>query len=90
MRTTFTLPAEAHATAPPEWHGLRRDEVRLMAVRPGAITSTRFQDLPDLLEPGDLVVLNTSATLPARVPARSFRSAPWLSPRPLPAMPRRG
>jgi S-adenosylmethionine:tRNA ribosyltransferase-isomerase len=70
VSTTFTLPPGAEATAPPEWHGLRRDEVRLMAVRPGAIDSTRFQDLPDLLEPGDLVVVNTSATLPARVTAR--------------------
>jgi S-adenosylmethionine:tRNA ribosyltransferase-isomerase len=67
---TFTLPAEAAATAPPEWQGLPRDEVRLMAVRPGRMTTTRFRELPDLLEPGDLVVVNTSATLPARVPAR--------------------
>jgi S-adenosylmethionine:tRNA ribosyltransferase-isomerase len=29
-----------------------------------------FRDLPELLEPGDLVVVNTSATLPARLPAR--------------------
>jgi S-adenosylmethionine:tRNA ribosyltransferase-isomerase len=70
MTTTFTLPPEAEATAPPEWHGLRRDEVRLMAVRRGAIMSTRFRDLPELLEPGDLVVVNTSATLAARVTAR--------------------
>jgi S-adenosylmethionine:tRNA ribosyltransferase-isomerase len=70
MTTTFTLPADAEATAPPEWHGLRRDEVRLMAVRPGSITSGRFSDLPGLLEPGDLVVVNTSGTLPARLDAR--------------------
>ena len=66
---TFTLPPEAEATAPPEWRGLPRDEVRLMAVTPDAITSSRFRDLPGLLEPGDLVVVNTSATLPARVAA---------------------
>jgi S-adenosylmethionine:tRNA ribosyltransferase-isomerase len=67
---TFTLPPEAEATMPPEWHGLDRDEVRLLAVRPEGITSSRFRDLPELLEPGDLVVVNTSATLPARVPAQ--------------------
>ena len=66
---TFALPADAEATAPPEWHGLERDEVRLLAVRPGRLTSGRFRDLPDLLEPGDLVVVNTSATFPGRLDA---------------------
>ena len=67
---TFTLPPDAEATTPPEWHGLARDEVRLLTVRSGAITTTPFHDLPALLEPGDLVVVNTSATLPARLAAR--------------------
>jgi S-adenosylmethionine:tRNA ribosyltransferase-isomerase len=70
VTTTFTLPPGAEATAPPEWNGVARDEVRLMAVRPGGITTTPFRDLPELLEPGDLVVVNTSATLPARVAAQ--------------------
>ncbi|HEY4626868.1 MAG TPA: S-adenosylmethionine:tRNA ribosyltransferase-isomerase [Blastococcus sp.] len=70
MTTTFTIPPDAEATAPPERHGMARDEVRLMAVRPGRLTTARFRDLPGLLDPGDLVVVNTSATLPARVPAR--------------------
>ena len=70
MTTAFTLPPDAEATAPPEWHGLARDEVRLMAVRRDGITSARFRDLPDLLEPGDLVVVNTSGTLPGRLDAR--------------------
>jgi S-adenosylmethionine:tRNA ribosyltransferase-isomerase len=70
MRTTFVLPPDAEATAPPEWYGLQRDEVRLMTVRPDGLTTTRFRDLPELLEPGDLVVVNTSGTLPARLRAR--------------------
>jgi S-adenosylmethionine:tRNA ribosyltransferase-isomerase len=70
VTTTFTLPPHAEATAPPEWHGLARDEVRLMAVRPGGTTTARFRDLPELLEPGDLVVVNTSATLPGRLDGR--------------------
>jgi S-adenosylmethionine:tRNA ribosyltransferase-isomerase len=70
VTTTFRLPPDAEATAPPEWQGLARDEVRLMAVRPGRVTTARFRDLPDVLEPGDVVVVNTSATLAARVPAR--------------------
>ena len=70
MTATFVLPPEAEASSPPEWGGLARDEVRLMAVTPSGITHARFRQLPDLLAPGDLVVVNTSATLPARVEAR--------------------
>lgn len=66
---TFALPHEAEATAPPEVWGTPRDGVRLMAVRPDAITDHVFHDLPEQLEPGDLVVVNTSATLPARLVA---------------------
>jgi S-adenosylmethionine:tRNA ribosyltransferase-isomerase len=69
MITSFTLPPGAEATAPPERRGLARDEVTLLAVRPGAVTGHRFRDLPDLLTPGDLVVVNTSGTLPARLEA---------------------
>jgi S-adenosylmethionine:tRNA ribosyltransferase-isomerase len=67
---TFALPPDAEASAPPERRGLARDEVRLMAVGRAGITSARFRDLPDLLDPGDLVVVNTSRTLPARLEAR--------------------
>jgi S-adenosylmethionine:tRNA ribosyltransferase-isomerase len=70
MTTTFTLPRDAEATAPPEWRGLARDEVRLLAVAPTGLTSSVFRELPTLLEPGDLVVVNTSPTLPARLDAR--------------------
>jgi S-adenosylmethionine:tRNA ribosyltransferase-isomerase len=34
-----------------------------------SIVHTRFRDLPELLAPGDLLVLNTSATLAAALPA---------------------
>jgi S-adenosylmethionine:tRNA ribosyltransferase-isomerase len=66
--TARTMGAEA--AAPPERRGLARDGVRLMAVRPDGLTETTFRDLPGLLEPGDLVVVNTSATLPARLDVR--------------------
>jgi S-adenosylmethionine:tRNA ribosyltransferase-isomerase len=65
--TRFALPAGAHADSPPEARGLARDEVRLMVARPGAITHTRFEHFADHLAPGDLVVVNTSATIPAAV-----------------------
>ena len=70
MSAGFVLPPGAEASAPPEWRGLARDEVRLMGVSAAGIAHHRFRDLPRLLEPGDLVVVNTSATLPARVHAR--------------------
>ena len=66
----FVLPRAAEATAPPEARGLARDEVRLLVARPDGVEHQRFRDLPDLLAPGDLVVVNTSATLPAAVDAR--------------------
>jgi len=55
------------AGEPPEARGLARDEVRLLVGRPGGVRHTVFRDLPAQLEPGDLVVVNTSATLAAAV-----------------------
>jgi S-adenosylmethionine:tRNA ribosyltransferase-isomerase len=50
----------------------RRDESRLLVVRrdSGALEHRTFRDLPDLLSPGDLVVLNDTKVLPARVVGR--------------------
>jgi S-adenosylmethionine:tRNA ribosyltransferase-isomerase len=67
---SFALPAGAEATEPPEQRGLARDEVRLLVARPDGVQHRRFRDLPDLLEPGDLLVVNTSGTLAAAVDAR--------------------
>lgn len=71
-RLDFELPAELEATRPPEARGLTRDAVRLMVSRVGddRVEHGRFFDLPDFLGAGDLVLLNTSATLKAAVPAR--------------------
>ncbi|NKQ53662.1 S-adenosylmethionine:tRNA ribosyltransferase-isomerase [Amycolatopsis sp. K13G38] len=66
----FTLPPESEAGSPPERRGLSRDGVRLLVARPDAVAHKHFHDLPGELEPGDLVVVNTSATLPAAVDAR--------------------
>ncbi|MGZ8738907.1 MAG: S-adenosylmethionine:tRNA ribosyltransferase-isomerase [Nocardioides sp.] len=57
----------ASATLTPEARGLARDEVRLAVVRPGGTDHTHVRELPGWLEPGDLLVVNTSATLPAAV-----------------------
>jgi S-adenosylmethionine:tRNA ribosyltransferase-isomerase len=68
----FSLPRALEATEPPEARGLARDDVRLMVARrgDGAIEHHVFHDLPSLLSPGDLVVVNTSATVPAAIGAR--------------------
>ena len=65
----FTLPDDRAATAPPEARGRRRDEVRLLVARRDGLTHATFRDLPAHLSPGDLVVINTSATLPAALDA---------------------
>ncbi len=67
--TRFPAPDEATAPAPPEARGLARDEVRLLVARPDAVVHARFRDLPRHLEPGDLVVVNNSATVAAEVDA---------------------
>jgi S-adenosylmethionine:tRNA ribosyltransferase-isomerase len=66
----FDLPSRLEAHDPPEARGLRRDDVRLMVAtaHDGEIVHAHFRDLPDFLEPGDLLVVNTSGTLPASLP----------------------
>lgn len=64
------LPEPAAATRPPEARGLARDSVRLLVASPGRLAHARFSELPELLVPGDLLVVNTSRTLPAALPAR--------------------
>jgi S-adenosylmethionine:tRNA ribosyltransferase-isomerase len=73
----FVLPPELEAGAPPEMRGLRRDHVRLLLLDrgTGAVQHHRFDELPLLLEPGDLVVVNDSRTLPASVLGRTANGA---------------
>ena len=65
----FELPPALEATAPAEERGLARDGVRLLVADAagGGLGHARFAELPDLLGPGDLLVVNVSATLPAAV-----------------------
>ncbi len=66
----FTLPPELEASEPPEARGLTRDAVRLMVSHYGddCIVHTRFSQLADFFDAGDLLVLNTSGTLNAALP----------------------
>jgi S-adenosylmethionine:tRNA ribosyltransferase-isomerase len=67
----FELPHDLEAHEPIEARGLRRDQVRLMVSckRDNAVIHTKFHDLPNFLEAGDVLVINTSGTLPAALPA---------------------
>jgi S-adenosylmethionine:tRNA ribosyltransferase-isomerase len=70
----FELPDELIATAPAEARGLARDEVRMLVTSrsdPGLLRDATARDLPSALRPGDLVVVNTSATMAAAVPVTS-------------------
>ena len=68
-RLGFELPSDLEATEPPEARGLTRDAVRMMVARrsTGELVHNTFALLPTFLEPGDLVVVNTSGTIPAAV-----------------------
>ncbi|MDQ6798652.1 MAG: S-adenosylmethionine:tRNA ribosyltransferase-isomerase [Actinomycetota bacterium] len=67
----FDLPRDHEATEPAEIRGTGRDDVRLMVAggAGGTITHRRFSDIVDVLAPGDLVVVNTSGTIPAALDA---------------------
>ena len=67
----FTLPAELEASEPAEARGLARDDVRLLVSYRAdqRIMHSQFRQLADVLEPGDLLVINTSGTMNAALPA---------------------
>jgi S-adenosylmethionine:tRNA ribosyltransferase-isomerase len=67
----FDLPQELEAGEPPEARGLTRDEVRLMVSYKSGdrVVHSRFRDLGDFLEAGDVLAINTSGTMNAAVDA---------------------
>jgi S-adenosylmethionine:tRNA ribosyltransferase-isomerase len=68
-RLSFDLPAHLEAGEPAEARGMTRDAVRMLVAErsSGLLTHTTFGMLPAFLEAGDLVVINTSAVVPAAV-----------------------
>jgi len=70
-RLDIEVPDELIADAPVEARGRRRDSARMLVARKGtgALTHARAADLTRFLEPGDVLVVNTSPTLPAAVPS---------------------
>ncbi|HEY1635907.1 MAG TPA: S-adenosylmethionine:tRNA ribosyltransferase-isomerase [Acidimicrobiales bacterium] len=67
----FDLPPALEAREPPEVRGRGRDDVRLLVSKGAAEPAHAcFSGLPTLLEAGDLLVINTSGTLPAALAGR--------------------
>ena len=77
-RVRFAIPPGTEAAEPPERRGLARDGVRLLVATADGIVHRDFRDLPALLTPGDVVVVNTSATVPAAIDGRDAWGASTL------------
>ena len=84
MILDFALPAEREAHDPPEARGLARDGVRLLVSRRSTeeVGHRAFRELPGLLLPGDLLVVNDTGTLPAQVRAGRGRAVHFSTPLP--------
>jgi S-adenosylmethionine:tRNA ribosyltransferase-isomerase len=69
----FSLPTQLEASEPPEARGLSRDNVRLMVshYQNDQIEHGTFRNIVHALNPGDVLVINTSGTLSAALPAQS-------------------
>src|SRR5262245_14524576 len=63
----FDLPPDLVAKEPAERRGLNRDQVRLLVIdrTTHAVEHSRFDQIGKWLLPGDLLVLNSSRTIPA-------------------------
>ncbi|MGH9081202.1 MAG: S-adenosylmethionine:tRNA ribosyltransferase-isomerase [Acidimicrobiales bacterium] len=79
-RFSYELPAELEASEPPEARGLTRDAVRMLVTHRGdqSLVPSSFTFLTRFLEPGDLVVVNTSGTIPAAVEATGENGDPLI------------
>ncbi|BDG72940.1 tRNA preQ1(34) S-adenosylmethionine ribosyltransferase-isomerase QueA [Roseomonas fluvialis] len=62
----FALPEALIAQAPAR----PRDAARMLVVRPDGVTDAGVRDLPSLLHPGDVMVVNDTRVIPARLHAR--------------------
>jgi S-adenosylmethionine:tRNA ribosyltransferase-isomerase len=77
---SFVLPPELAAAEPPERRGVPRDQVRLLVLdrRTGRVAHSRFDRLCDYLRAGDLLVFNSSRTLPAALDGCAAGDGPCL------------
>lgn len=68
----YELPAELIAQNP----SVPRDSARLLVVSPNHPSHAIFRDLPDFLQTGDLLILNNTRVIPARLRGRKSTGAP--------------
>lgn len=68
----YHLPPELIAQAPAD----PRDSSRLLVFDSGRIAQHQFRDLPNLLRPGDLLVLNNTRVIPARLLGQKVGKVP--------------
>ena len=79
MAALVVLDAAHAAHEPPEARGVPRDDVRLMVSRgTSSPIHATFRALPDFLSAGDLIVVNTSATIPAAIDAELPDGTPFV------------
>ncbi len=65
----FDLPQDLACPKPTEDRNIRRDEVRLLVTtNSGSIEHSTFNHLSTFLQKGDVLVVNTSATIPSAIP----------------------
>lgn len=72
----FERPPELAARQPAASRGVERDAGRLLVSGPSGHRHACFRDLAEFLNPGDLLVVNRSATLPASLTAEG-QSGPF-------------
>ncbi|MDQ1461141.1 MAG: S-adenosylmethionine:tRNA ribosyltransferase-isomerase [Actinomycetota bacterium] len=74
----MTAVAVREATEPPEARGITRDAVRMMVAHRTdlEVVHTHAHDLPQFLDEGDLIVVNTSGTLAAALDALGADGTP--------------
>lgn len=77
----FYLPPALNASHPPERRGLRRDHVKMMVLDrdTGVVKHDHFFQLDHYLNPGDVLVLNNSRTIPAIFKADWLRKGKLLA-----------
>lgn len=68
----FDLPEQLIATRPAR----PRSSARLLLAKGGGIADRHVYDLPDILRPGDLLVLNDTKVIPARLTGTRARQTP--------------
>lgn len=78
LELDFDLPRNLEASEPPEARGLARDQVGMLVSRYkiDTFTHTNFRSLPKFIDPGDVLVINTSATRKSALATRTPQDVP--------------